>query len=298
VSIISTLLGVVLIVLVLHDIFHTLFDPTGRGTLSSHGALYVWRGTRRIASHRPQVLPLAGPLALIAVIMIWTLVLAIGWALIYWPYLPEGFVVSPGLDPDNNGGLLDALYVSLVTLATLGYGEITPLTPWLRMAGPLEALVGFALITASISWILSVYPVLGRRRQLAREITLLVQDSIRLGPDSPHDESAALDGVLHSLAEQVIAVCNDLEQFPITYYFHPANPDSALSVVLPGIVGIARRGEQDGSAAVRLQSRLLLQAVDELATHVADTFLKGCEGNLETLLAAWSADHRYGEQVT
>jgi hypothetical protein len=60
-----------------------------------------------------------------------------------------------------------------VTLATLGYGDIVPTSDLLRVLVPLEALVGFALLTAALSWVISVYPALSRRRSLARGATLL-----------------------------------------------------------------------------------------------------------------------------
>ena len=125
---------------------------------------------------------LAGPWILICIIALWALGLSVGWALLIWPYLPEGFHFSSGLDSAQNARFADALYFSLVTMVTLGYGDIVPHTAWLRLLVPLEALIGFVLMTASISWILSLYPVLARRRHLAREV-FLIQRSERLGGD-------------------------------------------------------------------------------------------------------------------
>ncbi|MFC7876169.1 ion channel [Isoptericola sp. NPDC057391] len=35
----------------------------------------------------------------------------------------------------------------------VGFGDIVPTTPWLRLATtPLQALIGFALLTAAVSW--------------------------------------------------------------------------------------------------------------------------------------------------
>lgn len=299
-SLLVTIVGLILIVLVLRDIFHTLFHPSGTGSLSSQGARSLWRVARVAAQHRRQVLPLAGPLALVSIIATWALVLALGWALIYWPHLSEGVLLSTGLDPADNDGFLDAFYLSLVTLATLGYGEITPRTPWLRIMSPLEALVGFALMTASISWILSVYPVLARRRHLAREITLLRRDKAQLAQlwsGAIHDDPAVLHGLLLSVAEQIIAIRGDLEQFPITYYFHPSDRDSALSLALPAILEIARRGQHDPSASVRVQSSLVMNAVQDLTTYVGETFLDRGDGDddLDDVLAAYAADHLYHE---
>lgn len=50
-TVLSPLLGMFLIALVLRDIFHTLFHPTGTGSLSSQGARYVWRAVRSVSRH-------------------------------------------------------------------------------------------------------------------------------------------------------------------------------------------------------------------------------------------------------
>lgn len=150
-------------------------------------------------------------------------------------------------------------------------------------------------MTASISWILSVYPVLARRRQLAREITLLSRDGSRLNAVAGPEEPAALEGLMLSVAEQVIAVRSDLEQFPITYYFHPSTRDSALALALAPVVDIARWGQQHGAGSVRLQSTLLLSAIDDLAMYVAETFLDHPGDDLGDVISAYAADHLYQE---
>ena len=290
-TLLLTILGGVLNVLVLRDIFHTLFHPSGSGALSNWGARYLWRLCRLVARRRPQVLTLVGPIVLVAVIATWTLGLVIGWALIYWPHLTEAFLLAPGLDPARNSGFLDAVYVSLVTLATLGYGEITPQVTWLRMIMPVEALIGFALMTAAISWILSVYPVLGRRRHLAREIALLHHTRWWQDAGAANGEPEVLAGMLLSLAEQIITVRGDLAQFPVTYYFHPSDQTSSLTTSLPAITDLTRAAQQHGSATIRFQADLLLQAIEDLAGYVGATFLGQSSADVDQLLRAYAEDH-------
>jgi hypothetical protein len=208
------------------------------------------------------MLPLAGPLALIAIIATWTLGLVLGWAVIYWPHLPGGFLLATGLDPDSNDALLDAL-------------------------------IGFALFTAAISWILSVYPVLGRRRHLAREVALLQRVRSAQGLGAVQGAPAALEGTLLSLAEQANAIRGDLEQLPITYYFHPSDRESALPVALPDLLALAREGQHHESSAVQLQSKLLLKAIHDPAGHVGGTFLDRRGVDVDALLAAYAEDHSY-----
>ncbi|MSY86162.1 MAG: hypothetical protein F2693_15795 [Actinobacteria bacterium] len=87
--------------------------------------------------------------------------------------MSDGFYFGSALRPKQSSDALTALYLSLVTVATLGFGDVTPADPVLRLLAPFEALLGFVLLTAAISWILQVYPALGRRRSVAKRLSLL-----------------------------------------------------------------------------------------------------------------------------
>jgi voltage-gated potassium channel Kch len=169
--------GVVVILVIIRDVFHTLFHPSSRGALSSQTIRIMWGAFRAVSRRRTERLSLAGPVSLLAVIALWTIAITLGWALVLWPLLPEGFLYDSGLEPEDNAGFRDAIYLSMVTLATLGYGDITPQDTWLRILAPLEAMLGFGIITAAISWILSVNPILSRRRRLSRQVALLHENS-------------------------------------------------------------------------------------------------------------------------
>lgn len=119
-------LGVGLVTVALRDIFHQLFNPGGSGHLSDVLMHAVWRVFQRASTRRPGALGLAGPIALVVIILSWATLMTVGWALVYWPYMPESFLYSTGLSPSANAGFIDALYFSLLTLATL----------WLRRHNP------------------------------------------------------------------------------------------------------------------------------------------------------------------
>jgi Ion channel len=122
-----TAAGAAVVLLALRDIFHTLWHPSGRGGFSRRVMSAVWRiGRPRRGRRRVGVL--AGPLAMGFVVVTWVALVALGWTLVYWPHLAEGFVLGANLGRDTRGGLLDALYLSMVTVATLGFGDIIPPT--------------------------------------------------------------------------------------------------------------------------------------------------------------------------
>ena len=152
----------------MRDAFDALLHPEGRGTLGRGIMRGVWTLFRTRRSRL--ALPLAGPLALTMMIGAWALLLAVGWALILWPQLEDGFRLHQSA---GGVGFTDALHVSLTTLTTVGSPDVIPEADWLRVVLPMEALLGFGLLSASVSYLLLIYPVLARRRSLAYEVSLL-----------------------------------------------------------------------------------------------------------------------------
>ena len=75
------------------------------------------------------------------------LLLGVFWAVLYSAISrlePGAFLLSSGATPsmDLGAGSVTALYYSVVTLTTLGYGDVTPVTTAARMMAALEAIVG------------------------------------------------------------------------------------------------------------------------------------------------------------
>jgi Ion channel len=167
VNVVWTILGLALIAVALRDIFETLFHPSGRGVLGRSIAGGVWSASRRLVGRADSARLLAGPLGYIAVLASWTTMLVVGWALVFLPHLPEGFTYNLALTPSEHDSFFDALYLSLVNLTSLGYGDIVPEATGLRILGPVETLFGLGLLTASISWLISIHATLSRRDALA-----------------------------------------------------------------------------------------------------------------------------------
>lgn len=294
-TVLWTAAGVALIGLVGRDAFDALFHAEGRGTASRLITRTVWHVFRR-ARTRPGSLSLAGPVALVTVITTWAGLLVLGWALIYWPHMPGGFRFDVGVEaagPD----FVHALNLSLVTLTTLGFGDITPTSEALRLILPLEALLGFGLLSASISFLLSIYPALSRRDSLAYEISLLRAAEAEgdllvdaLAPD-------ATERLLAELTSRLITVERDLVHFPISYYFSAGDQRFSLPVAAPYLLELARRGMDEAQPKpVRFRARLLMQAIDDLARTTATEFHRSDATTPEQLLREYARDHRLHER--
>jgi hypothetical protein len=291
VEIVWTLLGVALIVLALRDIFDVLFHPLGRGMITRR----VVRGIAALARRKPgrsgTLGLLVGPISYIAVIATWAALLTVGWALVFWPQLPQGFHFDSGLDPAKHSGFLDALYVSLVNLTSLGYGDISPAASLLRLLGPVETLFGLGLLTASISWLLSIYGAISRRDSLAHEVALAKQAEESLGEKLADSDPELLETLLASYSEQLIRIRRDVIHFPIVHYFRTEDEERALAGLLPFLGSLAAEaGDEDRPHALQVRAEILRLAIDDFAETLRRRLRIGGENTDETL-RHYQSDH-------
>ncbi|MFF3688050.1 potassium channel family protein [Streptomyces sp. NPDC002187] len=280
-----SLIGAALVMIALRDLFHTLWHPTRRGGLSRHVMTALWKLSQQFPLRRGAA-GLAGPLAMVMVVAMWAGTVTLGWALIYWPHLPDAFSFAAGLKPAEHGGLVDALYISLVTVATLGLGDIAPAEPWLRIVTPAEALVGFVLLTATVSWVLEIYPALTRRRALALRLSQLQRND----PSLPELDSPAGAAILDGLAVEVARVCVDFLQYAESYYFHDGEDHTSLATRVRYAVEVAARGGNARHAEVRLAAALLTTALADLADILDERFLH-TGGTVQDIYRAYAEDH-------
>lgn len=245
--------GVDLIAIGLYEVFHTLLHPTGRGRVTAFVSNATWRASSRLGRRGRTV---AGPLAAVAVIMLWAGFQVIGWALVYLPHVPDAFAYNPEIRPEAYPAIVEAFYYSVVSMSTLGLGDVYPVEPWLRVVAPIQGLIGFALLTAAVAWFVELYPGLGRRRALALRIALMERsDTASHLPDrEPATASALLDSITADLAQVRIDVWQNAE----SYYFTEDQPEASLAAQLPyalHLARLARRSPAGPSAAAATCSR-------------------------------------------
>src|SRR5581483_9999221 len=241
--------GVVLILISLQDQFQTLFHPAGRGTLSDFVGRMVWRSVRCFAGWKIGLLTLAGPLAMLFIILAWGLLIFFGWAFLYYPHLPT-FVTMPGLGAAKHHAFVDALNVALGSLIALA-GDMMPTTRLPRFLMGLQGVEGFALLTASVSWLLSVYPVLETARSFAQEAMSLYKAGRDTHMDLFELPEAEAQSLIHVLAVQLATVRNQMVQFPVTYYFNVEERKTGLAVLMPFVAYLADRAADDERVGVR-----------------------------------------------
>ena len=121
----------------------------------------------------------------------------------------------------------------MVAISTLGFGDVVVTDPALRWLAPLEALLGFSVITAAITWITQIYSVLSRRRSLAVDVWS------RTGGDGPAEDVDAATAA--AWATQLAAVDVDLVQNTETFWFRESDPRLSLLPALGRLDTVAEQ---------------------------------------------------------
>jgi hypothetical protein len=285
-----TLFGMLLIAVSLYEQFQTLFHPSGHGTLTDWISQGVWRIFRPIARHRPGILSLAGPFALVTIILVWAGLLVLGCTFIYYPRLTS-FVASQEITGQWPRTYFSSFTIAMASLMTMS-ADVRPTVPWIRLLMIVEGGLGLALVTACVSWLLSIYPVLENRSSIAEQGMSLFEAERETGLDVFTMADVELAAVLLRFGEELSALHNQTVQFPITYFFGVRKRRSALEVILPYIDGLAERAcETRRPPTLRIAGHGLQRAVESYVRLLGHRYLGMAGENKDMLLRAYAEDH-------
>jgi hypothetical protein len=272
-------IAIALIVSALREVYRDLFHPTSSGSLSD----FVAKTLFSIFRHAPRLLSDAGPLSIVLVILIWAVAVSSGFALLYWSMPPAYFKVRGG----PQSGFFAMLYFSLEVLTTLGLGDYAALPVWLRLLVTFEALVGFAVLTASVSSIILVDQALGRIRTLARKLSI----THRIRTEFDVQFSSNSDHMLTEFSAEIVRTRVDLVHFPIVYYFYADNEQSSLPQVLPIAVSLAREGLSSSEPGTHRGAAILLVALRDLSELLRLRFISVESDDCERVFEAYARHH-------
>jgi hypothetical protein len=221
------LTGILLTLIGLSDIFMSILYYEGSGFLSNVVQRSLWllmRSAGRLVSTqiRYRIFSFAAPLLISITLIFWIGVEIVGFGLIYTSGMSGGsdnFQGGAGLHP-----LLRGLYLSSVTLPTLGFGDITPATWFYQMVAAIEALIGFALMTLTLSYILNIYRVIQQFRVFAAELFHETADTGDAMVLIRHHWDSRLplyiDSYFRHIEYMLLDWYENLHQYPIAYYYY------------------------------------------------------------------------------
>ncbi|MBV8572585.1 MAG: two pore domain potassium channel family protein [Acidobacteriaceae bacterium] len=285
----TSLLGILIICWTLREVFTDLFQPSASGSLSS----FVSRKLFELGKRARWMLGSAGPLSIVVVIFTWVVLISVGFALLFWGKFPSEFTNTSAEPQDSVGRFWSVLYFSLTALSTLGSTTFSPKGDWLRILASFEAIIGFSLVTASITWIVLLYPALGRVRALARRVSTLSKAQKQTGVDLV----SADPGMLADLGASVLRARVDFIHFPLIYYFQADAGATSMGWFLLELEELARRASaQDQVDGTRLGAALLTASLHELAEVLARKFVPGSNADEpRSVFHAVAKDHLESE---
>lgn len=222
-----TFAGVVLLAVTFYEIYATILRSANYpGLVSDFLNRNLWRLAIRLTRNRSrqarhQLLSSIGPLLMPLFITIIILLLVTGFALIYLPRMDTAFFIR---DEAQSHTIFRAFYFSGVTLLTIGYGDILPTDNLIRLVALFEGACGIGVISLAITYLLTIYAALERKRALA----LNFFHQARQGADIPGFISRHYArGRFRGLSDTMRDAARDLQELleshiehPVINYFH------------------------------------------------------------------------------
>lgn len=246
IAVLLSILGVVLLCVLIVDVYVTVFVPRGRaGLIASRTYSFAWNMWRKIGGRWPEErrrnwLAQLGPLLVPVTVLVWGTLLIVSFALIYAPWVQDF-----GISPPESGPMADwakALYYSGYSAVTLGVGDVIPNGTFPRLLAVAEAGFGFAIITVSVTYLLSVYSARNQATIVAVAISRFI--GRRDGAD-PIDvliataqcgTEAEVSDWLGRLSADLVALVALEGQYPLVNYFHEPKDDHALPIALSDLL--------------------------------------------------------------
>jgi hypothetical protein len=301
--------GILIILFVLLDAFETVVLPRKiqrAFRLTSWFYRHTWVPWLRVARHirannwRESFLGYFGPLSLILLLVLWAIGLIFGFALVQYGL---GEHVRLGNEQITFGILL---YHSGETFFTLGYGDITPLSPLARALAVMEAGMGFAFLGVVVGYLPVIYSSFS-----SREVEISLLDSRAGSPPSAGEllarlgccpDPVVLDNIFRGWERWSADLLASHISYPVLCFFRSQHSNQSwlaalttmldvTSLVLTGIDGIpkeqakltfamARHAVVDLTQVVNAsydparQERLTDEGLQDLRKHLAEAGMR------------------------
>lgn len=303
-ALLSVTTGIAILTLVAFDVFLTVLHHWGRsGPIGRETTHAIWRAALRATEHldqgnRRRWLGLVGPMLIPVIVMLWALLLVLGYSFLYLPGIPEGFDRWDRQLPVN-GAFADAFYFSGYTFFTLGYGDIAPVSNILRVVAIVQSGAGFALITLVIGYFVSVYDAYTHKTVLSQSIHYQAGNRADAAMLICHELAgggsvAILLGTVGRLRDGLVRLRANYSNYPILHFFRDPEPSQSflrllfiaqdITLILDAAVDaeerkeLANLGHRSGLAAAAsaaqgaLVKSMLRQVPEELRRESPDRF--------------------------
>jgi hypothetical protein len=226
------ILGTLLMAVVLADVFLTvLYARAGTGIMSDRLARLVWLAVRGGASSRNNhLLSFCGPLIVVALLLTWSILLALGAALIVHPLLGTSITSSNQQTPTD---FVTALYVAGSSLSIVGGSNFGPQSAGTKLLFLLNSVIGTSVISLTITYLMQIYGALRSRNSLCLKIHTLSAETGDAAELLAHlfanNQLSAGYNNLSELAAELTDAKEAHHFYPILFYFRFPEPIYAVS---------------------------------------------------------------------
>lgn len=228
-QVIATLLGVGLLALAFVDLLWTSLWVSGRaGPLTERLSSWSWRFAVRRLRGRHRALSLFGPLSVVGAIVVWSLLLWLGWTLVF--SLDSGAIRDA--DTGAAGDVIDRLYFTGYALFTMGNGDLAPGGNW-RLVTVVMNASGIILLTLVVSYLISAISSVVHARAFAARLSATADAPQSLvlhafEPGGPDRLGDALD----SFSAEIIGIGQHHLAYPVLRFYHAADPRDASPIAV------------------------------------------------------------------
>ena len=271
--------GIALILIILWEAFETMILPRRvmrRVRMTREFYRLTWAPWVFLAKQirkrkrREKYLSLFGPLSLLGLLAMWTAGIIFGYAMVQWALhsqlnVPEGEV--------NFGTYF---YLSGTTFFTLGYGDVTPLSPLGRSIEVLEAGTGFGLLAIVIGYLPVLYQSFSRRES---NITLL--DARAGSPSSAaellrrHNAAGNMDDLrplLHEWERWSAELLESHLSYPVLCYYRSLHDNQSWLAALTTVLDTCALVMVGVDGASEWQARLTFAMARHAVVDIAQIF--------------------------
>jgi voltage-gated potassium channel len=198
------------------------------------------------------------------------------------------YAIEHKIQPDKFGTIPQAMWWAIVTLGTVGYGDVVPITPLGKLVSVLTIIVGLAMIALPVAIISKAFADEVRRRDFVVTWGMLARV-----PLFSHLAATEISDIMHLLRSQTIEADEVLVRrgdIASSMYFITAGE---VEIELPtqrvrlgdgsffGEIALLRRGKRSGTVTATRKTKLLaldaqdfhalIERVPALAAHLEET---------------------------
>lgn len=235
-------IGLLIVVLIFLDFFHTTLSGNGFGIFSR--VLNQLLNRLIIQNRNRKIFLYSGITHLLTTTFFWLALLFLGAFIVYTA--GEEMVVNgtTGLPATKT----ERFYFTGYVLSTLGIGDFVPGSDTSRILTGILSFSGFILITTGLTYLLSIINTVLSKKQLAFFISTMGEDVEEIyNFFKNQDDLTSLVSDAGDLRQQILKNSSSYLAFPMGNYFLTKNHDSALIVQLARLYEVLKILRKDWS---------------------------------------------------